>query len=148
MYDAFDPGNLAEKHASRFDKTPRSTNVVTNITITPPGDYFKLFRIKGNIPDEGLDDVLSSLRTELSDLAKTSRVKLIHGPKNTMGDRPIHLLSVLFLGATVELKTLRGFYFTYEDGEIVGAVDTFAIRYVDENTRHWKIVCAVHEAKR
>jgi len=145
LYESFDALKLKEKYAAHFDKGDRTSGAVANLTITPPGDVFNLFRIKGDISDEELKKVLSSLRSELNDLAKASGVKVVHGPKETMGDRPIALLTVLFLGDTVELKTVQGFYFTYEQDKIAGAVDVFVARCVAGDKKQWKIGCAVHE---
>jgi hypothetical protein len=148
LYEGFDALKLKAKYAAHFDKRDRTTGAVANLTITPPGDVFNLFRIKGDISDEELKEVLSSLRSELSELAKASGVKVVHEPKETMGDRPIALLTVLFLGDTVELKTVQGFYFTYEQDKIRGVVDVFAARCVAGEKKQWKIVCAVHEPAR
>jgi len=148
LYDSFDPDKVGEKYASHFDKAPRGFSVLANATITPPGDVFKLFRIKGNITDEELKKVLGSLRTDLSKLAKASGVKVVHEPKDSMGDRPIALLRTLFLGDTIEVNTVGGFYFAYEQDKIIGAVDVFAVRCVEQEGKQWKIVCAVHEPVR
>jgi hypothetical protein len=52
---------------------------------------------------------------------------------------------LLWAGTAVIPSSLRGFYFTYRDGKVEGAVDVLAIPMVKDKKSEWLILGAVHE---
>lgn len=111
-----------------------------------PRELFKDFRIQGELSDEQITKLLEALQVEVYGLARHSGVTVAHKPKKTIMDRPIWL--PWFLGSSdgswVDLSTLRGYYFTYKQGEIQGSAEIIAFR-TNPDKPHWRVICALHE---
>lgn len=147
LYDNFDPKKLGQKHLSRFGRHPEFS-AVSDFKFTPPGHWFKIFRIKGNISADELKQLVDSLERELKQLAKESSVEVI-ATKDDIAERPIALLKVLCPTYTVKVSTLQGRHISYRHEATLGDIDLFVFQFVgdDGDALRWCVLCTVHEAE-
>jgi hypothetical protein len=150
LYRSFDPGKLRQQYEAKLKAGARITDMGNrqHLTITPPGELFSDFHLGGEFTEEQLKGLLADLKADLVSLARASKVTLVKGPSDQVFDRPIVLLPILFgLGrpSWVDLSSLRGWYFTYREGTIRGAVDILAAHTDTRNPKQWVVSCAVHE---
>ena len=143
LYQSFDIGNLKGKYSPRFERVAGEGGR-SNVKITPPDHQFKDFSLKGKISGEQLKQLLSDLRTDLLDLAKAGGVEVVQKPRDMVPDRLNGLPYALFNGEYAGI--LQGFYFTYRQGTVTGAVDVIAGCTAGDREREWMLVCSVHEA--
>jgi hypothetical protein len=50
----------------------------------------------------------------------------------------------MYFGRLIRAGSIRGFYLTYTDGKVTGAIDVIAVLN-SEAVDSWELVCAVHE---
>ena len=117
----------------------------------PEGHEFKIFDATGDISPDELKKVLDGLKEHFTKLVRTNKAVITTDPKDTIADRPMYLLQVNILppGTWVEPDSVRGFYFTYKEGKIQGAVDVLAVRIGPgpaPDMAEWSVVGAVHES--
>jgi hypothetical protein len=109
-----------------------------------------IFSIEGDLTDKEVKAILEALRSEV--------VKVAHGSKglragNLMDgivDRPMRLLQpgLIPVETPVIPSRARGFYFTYREGKVEGAVDVLAIPVLPRKKTEWRILGTVHEVAR
>jgi hypothetical protein len=107
-------------------------------------DQYKLFDAEGTMSVVQLAKLLAALKAELFQTAKASGVEKVGEPSDKIEDRPLRVMRHLYYGRLIKPTSARGFYLTYEDGKIAGAIDVIAAlnsNAVDQ----WELVCAVHE---
>src|SRR5262245_46989744 len=110
-------------------------------------ESFKIFYLTGDLSEEEVNRVLKELKPELMNIARASKVTRAHDPKDTIIDRPMRLLQpgLIWAGTPVIPSDVRGFYFTYEEGKVEGAVDVLAVPIVQDKKAEWLVLGAVHE---
>ena len=145
LYHSFDPHQLGEKYSLQF-KGHKEFSAISNFVFTPPGRSFKLFRIKGNLPEDDLENLIESLQEDLLQLVKASGVEVIK-EKNDVDDRPIALLKTLCPTYIVKISTLRGRHLSYQKGQATGDMDLMVFQFLesDDGKLQWCVVCAIHE---
>jgi len=116
--------------------------------VRPEGHEFKIFHGYGESSPDQVSKVLRALKAHLTKLARDNKAVTATEPRDTIADRPMYLLHMnMFPPETwVQPDSLRGFYFTYKEGDVQGVVDVLAVRVdPDVNKNEWRIVGAVHE---
>jgi hypothetical protein len=149
FYRDFDPA-LAVGICQHF--APKTGSGIRPHGIVPPpeGHEFKIFHIEGDIPPDQLKKALDALKEHFAKLVLANKAVAGTDPKDTVADRPIYLLQMNMLppGTWVEPDSVRGFYFTYKEGKVQGAVDVLAVRVGSgpaPDKAEWRVVGAVHE---
>jgi hypothetical protein len=146
LYEAFDPDKLKEKHLGDAGKGVLDEGGSrAGLTITPPGHLVKDAHWSGEISEEQVKAIQTSLLSEMIKLAEDSKVRIIDKPKDTILDLPISYLRTSWFG-WVAIGSLRGSYFTYRQGNIEGTVQVIAANTDRTNPKRWTISCAMHEA--
>jgi hypothetical protein len=141
LYLAFNPGGFTERHAARFERVSESGAVA--LGYEPTREIVRASHMDVLATDAELAAALGAMRAELVALAEAAGAAITAGPSEAVGDRPVNVLRFHF--GQVDLRSLRGFYFTYRLGRWVGAVDVFAAREPVDGKPGWAIVCMVHE---
>jgi hypothetical protein len=119
--------------------------------VPPPERHeFKIFDVTGDISPDQLKKVLGGLKEHFAKLVRENKAVTATDPKDTIADRPMYLLQMNMLapGTWVQPDTMRGFYFTYKQGKVEGAVDVVAVRVgpgPGSDKVEWTVVGAVHE---
>jgi len=54
------------------------------------------------------------------------------------------VLRAMYITRLIDPSSVRGFYLTYTDGKVVGAIDVIATMN-STALDHWHLACAVHE---
>jgi hypothetical protein len=147
LYDSFDPDKLLAKHGKAFADSgkPRLSGVRRNLLVTPPGDFFTEFHVGGEIPEKQVKEILAALKTDLTDLARASKVAFVQEPSDKLIERPLVIFAFLTGAGWLDLKSVRGSYFTYQAGKIQGAVEIIAACTDPANPKQYTIFCAIHE---
>jgi hypothetical protein len=108
-------------------------------------DTYKVFTVEGTISQEKLTKLLVDLKTDLFKKAKESGVVKLGEPSDKVEDRPISVLRAMYITRLIDPSSIRGFYLSYTDGKLAGAIDVIATMDSSAIDR-WHLVCAVHEA--
>lgn len=146
LYEQFDPAALKEKYIGEFSTRDIVSGHTRGLIITPPGERFRTFRIKGEISDDGIDRVWESLQKDVIKIVDASGATLLKKPVAEIRDQPWSLFPALFGEEFIQISTLRGFYLEYEQGGIRGGIDIFVNKAVHQDQVQWNIVCALHES--
>lgn len=144
LYRGFDPGALVKTCKPYYDRA-WGNGARSGLQFGRTPDWFKLFDIEGNISEDKLKKLLAELKTDLHKMAKASGVEKVSQPDDSIEDRPISVLRAMYFGRKIRPGSLHGFYLTYSDGKITGAIDVFAALSSDPIDDYWEVVCAVHE---
>ncbi len=107
-------------------------------------DTYKLFSAEGTISQDKLKQLLAALKADLHEWAKASGAEKVGEPSDKIGDRPISVMRAMSLARPMQPGTVCGFYITYSDGNVVGAIDVMAMLNSGASD-HWLLICAVHE---
>ncbi len=145
LYQTFEGGKLMERYSPRFESVS-SGGSRSNVTLTPPGEMFRDFSLRGKISTDKLKPLLTDLKADLLSLAKASGVEIVQEPREMGAGRLDGLPYAPF--KTEYAGSLQGFHFTYRQGSIVGAVDVLAGSSTGGAEKEWMLVCSVHEATR
>jgi hypothetical protein len=147
LYDSFDPDKLRAKYGKAFVDSgkPYQTGSRRDLLVTPPGDVFTEFHLMGEIPEKQVKEILADLKTELIELAHKSKVKFVQEPSDKVLERPLVIFAFLSGVAWLDLKSVRGYYFTYQEGKFQGAVEIIAACTDPGNPKQWSIYGTVHE---
>jgi hypothetical protein len=78
-------------------------------------------------------------------LARDSKVEFVQEPSDNLSERPLVIFAYLSGSAWLDLKTVRGAYFTYRAGKAQGGVEIIAACTDPGNPKKLSIYCAVHE---
>ena len=122
------------------------------LTITPPGWRLQRFQLGGEITAQGLEELLSKLKSELSALVVGNGARIIGRIGDAIQDRPIFCLTLVLprvvrpgdLG--MDLRGLVGFYMQYADAGGIGAIDVMAIPTgSDGDAESWYMGLMIHE---
>jgi hypothetical protein len=141
MYLAFDQSEFTDRQTARFERVSQRGSVA--LGYEPTKEIFRASDLTVLATDEQVTAALVAMRAELVALAEGVGATITAGPSEAVGDRPIHVLRFAF--AEVDVRAVRGFYFTYKIGAWVGAVDVLATRRTVDGKPGWVINCMVHE---
>jgi hypothetical protein len=155
LYRDFSAGNMVALCQNRFKFVrDKCGNGSRGIGIKWKGqgvqEDFKIFDLTGDLSDDQVKRVLGALQSELVKLARASNVVVEHGPKDSIADRPMRLLQpgLIWADTAVVPSRVCGFYFTYKEGKVEGAVDVLAIPMVKDKKWEWLVLGSVHEIAR
>jgi hypothetical protein len=111
---------------------------------------YKIFDVEGDLSDKEVKGILRALRAALVKRARASKGLRAQEPRDGIADRPMRLLQPGLIPpeTPVIASRVQGFYFTYREGKVEGAVDVLAIPAVVGKKREWYVVGTVHEVAR
>jgi hypothetical protein len=147
LYRSFDPDRLRAKYGKAFADSgkPSRSGSRRDLLVTPPGEHFTEFHVGGEIPEKQVKEILAALKAELTELARKSKVAFVQEPSDKVIERPLVIFAFLSGAEWLNLRSVRGSYFTYRAGKAQGAVEIIAARTDPRNPKQWSIYCAVHE---
>ena len=150
LYRSFDPDKVRAKYAKAYEDSgkPHQGGARRNLIVTPPGDHFTDFNLGGEIPEKQVNEILARLKADLIELARKSKVVFVQEPSDTLSERPMVIFAYLFGSEWINLRTVRGSYFTYRAGKMEGAVEIIAVCTDPKNPNQSQISCTVHERQR
>jgi hypothetical protein len=143
LYRGFGPESLLKTCQAHFGRVRRHGSR-QGFRFGDAPDRYKLFDAEGTMSLEQLAKLLAALKAELHKRAKASGVEKVGEPSDKIEDRPLRVMRHLYYGRLIKPTSARGFYLTYTEGKIAGAIDVIAAlnsNAVDQ----WELVCAVHE---
>ena len=143
LYQGLEGDLLRDQYSSRFERVAGG-GVRSNVKITPPDHLFKDFSVRGRISEDRLQQLLKDLKADLLGRAKAGGVEVTQEPRAMMQDRLSGLPYAMFKGEYA--GNLQGFYFTYRQGAVAGAVDVLAGCTSGGIEKEWMLMCSVHEA--
>jgi hypothetical protein len=110
----------------------------------------KIFHVEGDLSDKEVAGILAALRAALMKRARASKGLRAQEPRDGIADRPMRLLQPGLIPpeTPVIASRVQGFYFTYREGKVEGAVDVLAIPVVVGKKREWRVLGTVHEMAR
>jgi hypothetical protein len=147
LYRSFDPDKLRAKYGKAFVDSGKQfeSGSRRNLLVTPPGDFFTEFHVSGEVPEKQVKEILGALKTELTELARKSKVVFVQEPTDKVIERPLVIFAFLSGAGWLDLRSVRGSYFTYRAGKVQGAVEIIAVCTDPRNPSKYSIYCAVHE---
>jgi hypothetical protein len=143
LWREFEPGSLLKTSHAHFEDV-RGHGARSGLSFGESKDTYKLFDAEGKISGDRPKQLLAELKTDLHKAAKASGVQKVGEPSDKIEDRPIGVLRAMFFMRPIRPGSERGFYLTYADGKIVGAIDVIAVLDSDA-LDSWHLSCAVHE---
>jgi hypothetical protein len=143
LYREFKPKGLLKTCEAHFDRV-RGYGARSGLRFGESKDTYKLFDAEGKISADKLEQLLAELKTDLHKMAKASGVHKVGEPSDKIEDRPISVLRAMYTLRVIIPGSARGFYLTYAEGRVVGAIDVIAVLNSDALDR-WELACAVHE---
>jgi hypothetical protein len=149
LYREFDPKSLLTACQAYFARVDGHGALGTagsgaSLQFGESPDCFILFKAEGMISKDKLKQLLAALKTDLHNMAKGSGVEKVGEPSEKVEDRPISVLRAMCSEQLIMPGSARGFYLTYRDGKVVGAIDVIALLDSSALDR-WQVACAVHE---
>jgi hypothetical protein len=143
LYRGFDPKSLLKTCEAHFSRL-HGYGARSELRFGESPDRYKLFDVEGTITSDKLKGLITVLKADLHKMAKASGVEKVGEPSDKIEDRPIAVLRAMYAGRLIKPGTLRGFYLTYSDGKVSGAIDVIAGLNSNALDR-WELACAVHE---
>jgi hypothetical protein len=144
LWGQFDP-KLTTASKPYFARIDGKGSIGTHIQFgDSPDIYNTICDVQGTISNEKLKQLLTALKADLHNRAKASGLEKVGEPTDKLADRPISVLSALYRARRIMPLSVHGFYLTYTDGKVVGAIDVGAALDSDA-IDHWVVACAVHE---
>jgi hypothetical protein len=143
LYREFKPKSLLTACQAHF-KRIHEYGARSGLKFGGSPDTYKLFDTEGTISADKLKQLLAALKTDLHKMAKGSGVEKLGKPSDKIEERPISVLRAMYSQRLIKPGSLRGFYLTYTDGKVVGAIDVIAVLNSNALDR-WELACAVHE---
>jgi len=143
LYRGFEPKSLRKTCQAHFNPL-RGHGFRSGLTFGDAPDRYQLFHAEGTMSVEQLAKLLAALKADLHQMAKASGVQKVGEPSDKIEDRPLRVMRHLYYGRLIKPTSARGFYLTYADGKIAGAIDVIAALNSDA-VDQWELVCAVHE---
>jgi hypothetical protein len=143
LFRDFEPKALLTTCQAHYGSVD-GNGTVGDFTINESPVTYRKFNAEGTISADKLKQLLAALKADLQKLAKASGVEKVDDPSDKVEDRPIRVLRAMFFARQIDPSSVRGFYLTYTDGKLAGAIDVIAA--LDSSApNHWLLVCAVHE---
>jgi len=143
LWREFDPKSPLAACQAHFDEIDEN-GARAGLSFGKSPDTYKLFNAAGKISADKLKQLLATLKTDLHKMAKGSGVEKVGEPSDKVEDRPISVLRAMYSQRLIMPGSVRGFYLTYRDGKVAGAIDVIAVLNSSTIDR-WEICCAVHE---
>jgi len=143
LWRDFEPGSLLKTCKAYFVDV-RENGAQTGVRYGESRETYKLFHAEGQISVVKLSQLLAELKAELHKVANASAVQKVGEPSDKVEDRPISVLRAMYFARRINPGSARGFYLTYADGKVVGAIDVIAVTNSGA-LDSWELACAVHE---
>jgi hypothetical protein len=144
LWREFDPKSPLAACQDHFDKIDEN-GARAGLSFNESPNTYKLFNAAGKISADKLDQLLATLKKDLHKMAKRSGMEMVGEPSDKVEDRPISVVRAMYAHRLIMPGSVRGFYVTYRDGKVVGAIDVIAVLNSSSAIDRWEICCAVHE---
>lgn len=143
LWREFEPRSLVPACQAHFNEI-NEHGARSGLSFGESPDTYKLFNAAGTISADRLEQLRATLKTDLHKLARGSGAEKVSEPSAKVEDRPLSVLRAMYSQRLIMPGSVRGFYLTFTDGKVLGAIDVIAVLNSNAIDR-WEICCAVHE---
>ena len=145
LFREFEPKFLTTACQPHFARVNGGSYIGDHVQFGDSPDIYRgVCTVQGTISEDKLKPLLTALKADLHKMAKASGIEKVGELSDKVEDRPISVLRAMCRGRRIMPSSVRGFYLTYTDGKVRGAIDVIAALDSDA-LDHWQVACAVHE---